>query len=85
MKIRFFGAARAAAGTSESSVNRPPSTLSDLIAELTAMHPGSTESGTPFSEILQHCTFLLDGVPLKAKDSLTSGQCLDVLPPFAGG
>lgn len=85
MRIRYFGSARAAAGVAEEQIRNAPITLTDLTRRLAQCHPTCTVAGTPFAKILDSCTFLLDGVPISGSDTLVGGQCLDVLPPFAGG
>ncbi|MBD0863908.1 MoaD/ThiS family protein [Gordonia sp. zg691] len=80
LTVRYFAAARAAAGTDQSVVEIDPSTtLGELERTLAA---GNPSLGT----VLERCSYLRDEVAL-ADRSRTLGVCttLDVLPPFAGG
>jgi len=79
--VRYFAAARAAAGTEEEKVQLPEGALvADAVAELRRQHP----DGLP--RILEAVSYLLDGVAVRdLSRPLTDGAELDVLPPFAGG
>jgi sulfur-carrier protein len=79
--VRYFAAARAAAGVEEEKVQLPSgATVSDAVAELRRLHP----EGLP--KILDAVSYLLDGVAVRDRTRvLTDGAELDVLPPFAGG
>lgn len=78
--VRFFAAARAAAGTECDSVNvRSGATMGDLISDLCCR-------SYELARVLQRCSFLCDGVAVRDPAmSLSAGQTVDVLPPFAGG
>ena len=78
--VRFFAAARAAAGIEEETVTVPAGTT---VAALTdALAARSPELG----RVLQKCSYLCDGVAVRNRhDELAAGQTVDVLPPFAGG
>jgi molybdopterin synthase sulfur carrier subunit len=78
--IRYFAAARAAAGTEEEILGiAPGSTVADLVAQLGARGP-------ELAAVLERCSFLCDGVAVRNRaDALRTNQTLDVLPPFAGG
>lgn len=79
MLIRYFAAARAAAGVSEETVPVPDdATVADVAALLAARHPG-------LDRVLTRCSFLLDEVAVRDVDAPATGAMLDVLPPFAGG
>ncbi|NMD58581.1 MoaD/ThiS family protein [Tsukamurella conjunctivitidis] len=79
MLIRYFAAARAAAGVSEETVPVPEdATVADVAALLAARHPG-------LDRVLTRCSFLLDEVAVRDVDAPATGAMLDVLPPFAGG
>jgi molybdopterin converting factor small subunit len=42
--------------------------------------------GPELAKVLQRCSFLCDGIAVRDQSvELTSGQIIDVLPPFAGG
>jgi molybdopterin synthase sulfur carrier subunit len=79
--VRYFAAARAAAGVEEEKVQLPfGASVSDAVAELRRLHP----EGLP--KILDAVSYLLDGVAVRDRTRvLTDGAELDVLPPFAGG
>ena len=81
MRVRYFAGARAAAGTSEETVQLPADArMRDLIGELGARH------GDALTRVLTACSFLLDGVAVRdAGIPLPDGSGVDVLPPFAGG
>lgn len=77
--IRFFAAARAAAGTDIARAD--PGALSAVLSALTDTHPD-------LASVLPRCSFLLDGVAVHgdpANVTIDDGSELDVLPPFAGG
>lgn len=78
--VRYFAAARAAAGAEEEVLTvRPGTTVADLIGQL------STKGGD-LPRVLQRCSYLCDGVAVRdGSVRLNSGQTIDVLPPFAGG
>lgn len=79
MLIRYFAAARAAAGISEETVAVPDgATVADVAALLAARHPG-------LDRVLTRCSYLLDEVAVRDVAAPASGAMLDVLPPFAGG
>ena len=78
--VRFFAAARDAAGA-DTGVLRlcPGSTVDDAIRELC----GQSDK---MASVLQKCSFLTDGVAVRDRTTvLQAHQTLDVLPPFAGG
>jgi sulfur-carrier protein len=78
--VRFFAAARAAAGTESDLVTvRPGATVADVVNELCCR-------SDELARMLQRCSYLCDGVAVRNRmATLRSGQVLDVLPPFAGG
>jgi len=79
--VRYFAAARAAAGTEEEKVQvGAAATVADLLAAVRAEHPGE------LARVLDRCSFLLDEVAVRDLGTpLTDAATLDVLPPFAGG
>ncbi len=80
--VRYFAAARAAAGVELEKVQLPAeATVDDLLATLRDEH------GADFSRVLQRCSFLLDEVAVRDRATPLphQGATLDVLPPFAGG
>jgi molybdopterin converting factor small subunit len=78
--VRYFAAARAAAGTeSESVILRPGTTVADLLERLAV-------PGTRLATVLGRCSYLCDGIAVRDETkALRSGDTIDVLPPFAGG
>ena len=81
MTVRYFAAARAAAGVETESVEVPPgATVDILLKTVRATH------GDDLGRVLDRCSFLLDEVAVRDRElSLHDGALLDVLPPFAGG
>lgn len=76
--VRYFAAARAAAGVSEEVL--PAATLGQLRAAMVAAH------GESLAKVLRVASFLVDGVSWRDPDApLPDGGTVDVLPPFAGG
>ena len=80
--VRFWAAARAAAGTAEHEYADPAS-LRDLLERVRA--DGSAGLG----RVLDVASFLVDGDPVgrRAHDAVPvpPGAVVEVLPPFAGG
>ena len=79
--VRYFAAARAAAGTETEPLHLAAgSTVDDAIAVLRDRH------GADLATVLGRCSFLLDEVAVRDRSTpLAEGAVLDVLPPFAGG
>lgn len=77
--VRYFAAAREAAGTSGQQVGA--ATLAELADALRAAH------GDGFTRVLAVSTLLVDGHRLDphAAVPLPPDAVVDVLPPFAGG
>jgi molybdopterin converting factor small subunit len=80
VKVRYFAAARGAAGAeSESVILRPGTTVADLVKRLAV-------PGTRLATVLSRCSYLCDGIAVRDETkALRSGDTIDVLPPFAGG
>ena len=78
--VRYFAAARAAAGAeSETVVLRSGTTVGELVERLAI--PGSR-----LAAVLSRCSYLCDGVAVRDETTaLRAGNTVDVLPPFAGG
>lgn len=78
--VRYFAAARAAAGLEDETIEVPVgTTLADLVDALKARD-------SQLSTVLARCSYLRDGVAVRdMKSALTDAQTVDVLPPFAGG
>ena len=78
--VRFFAAARAAAGSDTRLLAvQPGATIADALCELS----GQSDE---MALVLRKCSYLCDGVAVRDKATvLLADQTLDVLPPFAGG
>ena len=78
--VRFFAAAREAAGTDTGVLRlRQGSTVDDAVRELCGQ-------SAKLALVLQKCSYLADGVAVRDPTTvLRAHQTLDVLPPFAGG
>jgi len=79
--VRYFAAARAAAGVDAEPVDVPVgATVDILLKTVRARH------GDDLARVLDRCSFLLDEVAVRDRDArLPDGAVVDVLPPFAGG
>jgi sulfur-carrier protein len=76
--VRYFAAARAAAGVSEEKAAAP--TLAALRRSLVATR------GSGLERVLGSASFLVDGLAWHdAEAPLPPGSTVDILPPFAGG
>lgn len=79
--IRFWAAARAAAGVPEEQYDAV--TLADALAAARTAH------GERLATVLERCSFIVDDEPVGVRphDSvvLRDGGSVEVLPPFAGG
>ena len=80
MTVRYFAAARAAAGAeSEALVVRPGTTVAGLVERLAVR-------GSRLATVLERCSYLCDGIAVRDETTpLRTGDTIDVLPPFAGG
>ncbi|KAA0096710.1 MoaD/ThiS family protein [Mycolicibacterium sp. P1-18] len=78
--VRYFAAARAAAGVEAETVSLAPgATVADLVADLRAR-------SAVLSAVLDRCSFLCDEIAVRDLEKpLATNQTVDVLPPFAGG
>ena len=78
VRVRYWGAAKAAAGVADESVE-------DALDAVRARHVD--EPG--FDKVLSVCSFLVGEAPLGTRDpadvTVPDGAVLDVLPPYAGG
>jgi molybdopterin converting factor small subunit len=79
--VRYFAAARAAAGLETEDVDVPPGATVDLLLKtVRAQH------GDELGRVFDRCSFLLDEVAVRDHERpLHDGAVVDVLPPFAGG
>jgi molybdopterin converting factor small subunit len=78
--VRYFAAARAAAGVETETVGVPAgSTVDDLVDQLSSR-------SSKLAAVLERCSFLCDGIAVRDRAKrLETNQTVDVLPPFAGG
>ncbi|TCO43442.1 molybdopterin converting factor small subunit [Kribbella antiqua] len=74
--IRYFAAARAAAGRSTATAEA--TSIRDLVSTVSTDSP-------ELARVLGICTFLLDGQRADPTTPLHAGAQVDALPPFAGG
>lgn len=79
--LRYWAAAREAAGTSEEPY--VADTLDQALAAAIQRH------GEPLRRVFARCAFVVDGTPVSRRDprtvELSEGGTIEVLPPFAGG
>ena len=88
MNVRYFAAARAAAGVDEERFELPAgSTVESLLAAVLDVDRPEPPAGTPpLERILARSSFLLNEVAVRDRTTvLAPGDVVDVLPPFAGG
>ena len=86
--MRYFAAARAAAGTdSETVALDGPALARGEVEQLLARRHLQPPSGQPpLAEVLTRSSFLLDGVACPDPGTAVPDDAvLDVLPPFSGG
>ncbi len=75
--VRYWAAAKAAAGIAEETV--AGTTLGEVLECACARH------GTEFALVLARCSFLVDGVRADPSAVLHDAAVIELLPPFAGG
>ena len=88
MNVRYFAAARAAAGLEEESFGLAPgATVADLLEAVLAVQRPEPPAGTPpLPRILSRSSFLLNEVAVRNHSVvLKADDVVDILPPFAGG
>ncbi len=88
MLVRYFAAARAAAGMDEEHFELPAgATLDSLRTAILAVERPEPPPGTPpLGRVLARSSFLLNEVAARdAAVEISAGDVVDVLPPFAGG
>jgi molybdopterin converting factor small subunit len=80
VNVRYFAAARAAAGMeAETLAVAAGTSVKDLVERLRVRSPD-------LAAVLDRCSFLCDGVAVRNRaEPLQTNQTVDVLPPFAGG
>jgi molybdopterin converting factor small subunit len=81
--VRYWAAARAAAGRSEDSV--PAGALDAVLAAALALHPDNDR----LARVVSICSVLVGDVTVRAGDhsrvEVPGGGLVELLPPFAGG
>lgn len=75
--LRYWAAARAAAGVAEEPFDG--GTLGEVLDAAAAAH------GPGLGRVLGVASFLVDGVRSNRDSVLAEGATVEVLPPFAGG
>ncbi|WP_045730357.1 MoaD/ThiS family protein [Pseudarthrobacter chlorophenolicus] len=88
MHVRYFAAARAAAGFDEEKFDLPAgATVADLLDAVLAVPREEPPAGTPpLERILSRSSFLLNEVAVRDRATVVGADdVVDVLPPFAGG
>jgi sulfur-carrier protein len=85
IRVRYWAAARAAAGVSSDDLPvTSPTSLSELRRLAVALHPG-----TRLAEVLSACSTLVGDQPVGTADPdaylVAPGASVEFLPPFAGG
>lgn len=87
--VRYFAAARAAAGVTEETVSVAAGAGAGGPGVLTSVGVVVATAGERHPDlirVLPRCSFLLDEVAVHGPDTpVRGGQVIDVLPPFAGG
>jgi molybdopterin synthase sulfur carrier subunit len=78
--VRYFAAARAAAGFDDEIIGLAPgTTVGALVRNLSDRDPA-------LAKVLSRCSYLCDGIAVRDMEmTLSDAQTIDVLPPFAGG
>ena len=77
IEVRYFAAARAAAGVSIQRVE--PASLKQILAAITA-------DNIQLAHVIEQCSFLVDSVAVNDLNMpIHAGSFIDVLPRFAGG
>lgn len=78
--VRFFAAAQAAAGVEQTVIHLTgKATLADLENVLGQSNP-------QLADVLQRCSYLHESIAVRDRSrTLSEGDTVDVLPPFAGG
>ena len=85
IRVRYWAAARSAAGVAEETVAVPgPVSLAALREEVLARHPGGR-----LGDVVKVCSVLVGDRPVSSGDPaevvVRPGETVEFLPPFAGG
>jgi molybdopterin synthase sulfur carrier subunit len=86
VRLRYWAAARAAAGVAEEQVDvTGPCSLASLKAHVLGLHASSAR----FAAVLDTCSVLVGDRPVGSADPesvvVPPGETVEFLPPFAGG
>ncbi|RYP85273.1 MoaD/ThiS family protein [Nocardioides guangzhouensis] len=84
--VRYWAAARAAAGVAQDRVPVDgPVSLADLRSRALALHPDAPR----LADVVGACSVLIGDEPLGTRDpadvQVAPGSSVEFLPPFAGG
>jgi molybdopterin synthase sulfur carrier subunit len=84
--VRYWASARAAAGVPSDDVPvAAGSTLADVLAAVQRLHADRPRLG----DVVAVCSVLVEDRPVGSRDpgdvTLSPGQTVELLPPFAGG
>ena len=86
--MRYWAAARAAAGVEQDVVDVPDEgtrSLASVLEEVVRDRPGNRR----FADVVEMCSVLVGEVPVGARPhdevELHGGDVVELLPPFAGG
>lgn len=88
MQVRYFAAARSAAGTEEEHFNLADgATVATVLEAILAVERPEPPNGTPpLVRLLSRSSFLLNEVAVRDTAApVQPRDVIDVLPPFAGG
>ena len=78
--VRYFAAARAAAGLDDEIIGLAAGTT------VRALVDSLGERDRELAKVLSRCSYLCDGIAVRDLEmALGDAQTVDVLPPFAGG
>ena len=75
--IRYWAAARAAAGTPEEPY--------EAATVREALDAAAAGRGPEFARVVEHSSLLVDGARARSETPLADEDVIEVLPPFAGG
>jgi molybdopterin converting factor small subunit len=83
VKVRYWAAARSAAGVAEDELSG--STVAEVLEAARGLHADSSR----FASVLSVCSILVGDSPVGSRDqrdvAVADGDTIEVLPPFAGG
>ena len=85
IRVHYWASARAAAGVSGDDLPvGGPITLEEVVRRASALHPD-----TRLDQVLAVCSALIGDQPVSSADPgsvlVRPGDCVEFLPPFAGG